>query len=81
MGPRIEIICDQHEACLCYSKYYQLEKVPTVNASGQVVGHLTILCCSTLTQPTRVDTLLVLARLLGGTFAAASTPNTQNRDD
>lgn len=47
-----------------------------INASGLVVGHLTILCCSTLTKPTRVDTLLVLARLLGGTFAAASAPNT-----
>jgi len=47
-----------------------------VNAPSLVVCHLAVLSGPTLTQPTWVDTLLVLASLLGGALAAASTPNT-----
>jgi hypothetical protein len=47
-----------------------------VNAASLMVGNLAVLSCSALTQPTWIDTLFVLASLLGGTFTAASTPNT-----
>jgi hypothetical protein len=47
-----------------------------VNAASLMVGNLAVLSCSALTQPTWIDTLFVLASLLGGTFTATSTPNT-----
>ena len=50
--------------------------VLTINTSGHMVGDLAVLGAEAPAHPARVDALLVLTRLLGGTLAVAAAANT-----